>query len=51
MGVSRSGAIGSFLADYFGIDWFEFKWDSPLEQPDAPVGKILTSKLRKNLEN
>lgn len=45
MGKSRSGAVGSYLADYFGIDWFDFKQDNPQVQPNSLVRKILTKRL------
>lgn len=45
MGKSRSGAIGGFLADYFGIKWEDFKRDNPQVQPNSLVKKLLTRRL------
>lgn len=45
MGKSRSGAIGSFLSDYFEINWFDFLRDNPQVSPNALVRKLLTKVL------
>lgn len=42
MGKSRSGAVGSFLADYFEIDWFDFKRENSQVSPNTLVRKLLT---------
>lgn len=36
-GFSRSGAIGLFINDYFGGNWFDFKKTNPHIQPNATV--------------
>lgn len=50
MGKNRSGAIGDFLCDYFGIDYFEFKRHNPQISPNVLVKNIL-KKVLNNLEN
>jgi len=40
-GVSRSGAVGSFLAEYYGVDWEEFKCMNPQISPNQYVLKLL----------
>tara|TARA_R110000868_G_scaffold12456_8_gene59571 strand:+ start:5905 stop:6384 length:480 start_codon:yes stop_codon:yes gene_type:complete len=50
MGKCRSGAVGSFLVDYFGIDWFEFKKTNPKVSPNCLVKTLLTSNYLKKLQ-
>lgn len=40
-GISRSGAIGTFLCDYFNVNWFEFKKDNPHIHPNNHVLELL----------
>lgn len=47
-GISRSGAIGTFLCDYFNVDWFEFKKDNPHIHPNNHVLKLLKTVHLKN---
>lgn len=44
-GISRSGAVGEFLADYFGISYHLFKRDNPQVKPNALVKNILRKYL------
>jgi len=44
-GISRSGAVGGFIADYLGIYYKDFKIDNPQVQPNALVKKLLTRRL------
>lgn len=41
MGVSRSGAVASFIHDYVKGDWDTFKRNNPQIQPNAHVYKLL----------
>ncbi len=41
MGVSRSGAVGAFLSDYFGIKYEDFKRTNPQIIPNYLVSKLL----------
>lgn len=45
MGSSRSGAVGGFLADYFGIEWEDFFRDNSQVKPNSLVKKLLTRKI------
>jgi predicted protein tyrosine phosphatase len=45
MGISRSGAIGEVLSDYFKIPYEKFKRDNPQVIPNCLVKRILTNKL------
>lgn len=40
-GKCRSGAVGEVLSEYFGINYFDFKRDSPQISPNIFVKKIL----------
>lgn len=42
-GVCRSGAVGSFLAEYYGLDYQEFVKDNPNILPNLYVLTILRS--------
>ena len=44
-GQSRSGAVGSCLADFFGIDWHRFLRDNGQVKPNALVKRILNGVL------
>jgi predicted protein tyrosine phosphatase len=45
MGVSRSGAVGTFINDYFGLDYFQFKRNNPIIQPN----QFILSQLKQQL--
>lgn len=40
-GVSRSGAVGTFINDYFNFDYKKFKENNPNIQPNPEVLRIL----------
>ncbi len=40
-GVSRSGAVGLFVRDYFSLDYSEFKRQNPHIVPNLWVSKVL----------
>ncbi len=40
-GISRSGAVGTFINDYIGGDFFEFKKANPYIHPNPLVLKLL----------
>lgn len=40
-GISRSGAVGTFINDYFGEDWIEFKKQNPFICPNGLVLRML----------
>lgn len=40
-GISRSGAVGTFISDFNGCDWFEFKRTNPQVQPNGLVLRLL----------
>ena len=40
-GISRSGAVGTFVNDYYGGDWFEFKKQNPYIHPNGLVLRML----------
>lgn len=44
-GISRSGAIGEFLADYFGIAYHLFKRDNSQVKPNTLVKNIMRKYL------
>lgn len=44
-GVSRSGAVGQFVNDYFGGDYFEFKKNNPNIHPNPHVLRLLNNKV------
>lgn len=46
-GVSRSGAVGSFLSDYYGLDYSEFKRINPQVIPNVYVSKLLRMAAQK----
>lgn len=50
-GINRSGAVGGFLADYFGINYLEFKQYNPQVVGNSLVKKLLTRKLLENFDN
>lgn len=47
-GISRSGAIGEFISDYLGQDYFQFKRDNPQINPNSEIKKILNNYVRKD---
>ena len=44
-GISRSGAVGTFVNDYFAGDYFKFKQDNPYIHPNGIVLKHLRQAL------
>jgi len=40
-GVSRSGAVGAFINDYFGRSWDKFKFDNPQVIPNSHISSLL----------
>lgn len=44
-GISRSGAVGEFLADYFGIAYHLFKRDNSQVKPNTLVKNIMRKYL------
>jgi predicted protein tyrosine phosphatase len=40
-GISRSGAVGTFVNDYFSGDYFEFKRQNPYIHPNGLVLRLL----------
>jgi len=42
-GISRSGAVGTFVNDFYGGDWFEFKKQNPYIHPNGLVLRLLKS--------
>lgn len=44
-GVSRSGAVGEVLSEYFKIPYHQFKRDNPQVIPNVLVKKILREEL------
>ncbi len=40
-GISRSGAVGTFVSDYFGANWHEFKKQNPYIHPNGVVLRSL----------
>ena len=49
-GVSRSGAIASFIQDFVSGSWQLFKQDNPQIQPNAHVYRLLHDEWYKDLE-
>jgi predicted protein tyrosine phosphatase len=49
-GISRSGGVGSTIADYFRLNWKEFQNDNPHIHPNPRVRKFLADKLYGNRE-
>ncbi len=45
-GISRSGAVGTFINDYFGENWFEFKKTNPHIHPNGLVLRLLKNELK-----
>jgi len=45
-GISRSGAVGQFAADYFGLDYKEFRNLNPHIHPNSTVTRILRELAR-----
>ena len=46
-GISRSGAVGLFINDYFGYDYKEFKKDNPYIIPNRYIYNKLIEKSKK----
>jgi predicted protein tyrosine phosphatase len=44
-GISRSGAVGGFVADYLGVSYLDFKRANPRICPNALVSNLLTQRL------
>ena len=40
-GVSRSGAVGAFINDYFSGNWEKFKFDNPHIIPNSHISSLL----------
>jgi predicted protein tyrosine phosphatase len=47
-GVSRSGAVGSFIQSVTGSDWEQFKRDNPQIRPNNRVLRMLNAERRKD---
>lgn len=45
-GISRSGAVGTFVNDYFREDWEEFKRQNPYISPNGLVLSLLNRVVR-----
>ncbi|MFW6225742.1 MAG: hypothetical protein ACOC3V_02130 [bacterium] len=50
-GISRSGAVGTFIVDYFNLDWFKFKSNNPHIHPNNHVLKLLKTVLNKKTKS
>lgn len=50
-GISRSGAVATFIVDYFNLDWFKFKNDNPHIHPNNHVLKLLKMVLGEKSKN
>lgn len=48
-GVSRSGAVGQFINDYFGGDYFKFKQNNPHIHPNPHVSRLLNNKVNNRI--
>lgn len=46
-GVSRSGAVGTFVNDFFGADFFEFQKNNPYVHPNGHVLRTLKREFMK----
>lgn len=46
-GISRSGAVGEFVNDYLGGDWYKFKKNNPYIHPNGLVLRTLKGELNK----
>jgi predicted protein tyrosine phosphatase len=44
-GISRSGAVGEVLSEYFQIDYKDFKYHNPQTKPNCLVKNILRKKF------
>lgn len=42
-GISRSGAVGTFACDYFGLNYLEFKRNNPYILPNPYVLRLLNN--------
>jgi predicted protein tyrosine phosphatase len=49
-GISRSGAVGTFINDYFGLNWFEFKNNNPKVIPNNLILRLLKREMYKKYE-
>ena len=47
-GISRSGAVGETVAEYLGIDYFEFKLENPKVKPNTLVKTLLRNQFYGN---
>jgi predicted protein tyrosine phosphatase len=50
-GVSRSGAVGAFINDYFGRSWDKFKFDNPQVIPNSHISSLLKKMYYRKYEN
>lgn len=50
-GISRSGAVGTFVNDYYGGDYYQFKKRHPHIHPNGLVLALLKREERKYYEN
>lgn len=48
-GISRSGAVGTFVNDFFGGDFFEFKKQNPYIHPNGLVLRLLKDAVAKKI--
>jgi len=49
-GISRSGAVGTFIYEFFGhYDYFKFKRQNPTIQPNMHVLKLLREAMYDNI--
>jgi predicted protein tyrosine phosphatase len=44
-GISRSGAVGTFVNNFYGGDWFELKKQNPYIHPNGLVLRLLKDAL------
>lgn len=49
-GISRSGAVGLFINDYFDLDYERFKRDNPQIAPNQKVFRLLKNEWYKSLK-
>jgi len=45
-GISRSGAVGAFISDYFGLDYSVFMANNPMVRPNAHISRTLNNIMR-----
>jgi predicted protein tyrosine phosphatase len=45
-GISRSGAVGVVINDYFELDYFRFKANNPIVQPNSHIVGLLRKALK-----